>query len=160
MKREAIELTDVVVRELRERIAQSRRGRYPKSPLAPDLWADAARIARQVGPYRAAGMLGVSYESLRRRVGDAVAVPARRARRAGRRRAAAEVPQSKAAGVEAEVPPLTFVELHGTSISPRLPGGTVIEMQSADGTRVTVQLGHDTPVDVAALVAAVSGRRA
>jgi len=58
---------DPELEELRKRISRYRRGRHPRARLPAELWAQAATVAKKLGPYRAARELGVSYESLRRK---------------------------------------------------------------------------------------------
>lgn len=112
--------------ELRERITAWRRDRYPRARLPPELWAQAAAWARQLGTHRAARVLGVSVESLRAHA------------------------QDQGNGGEAHV---GFVEMPGMHRVDG-PGGAVVEVHRADGKHLRVHLGAWQAVDVAAVVCA------
>jgi hypothetical protein len=98
------------ITRLRSRIAQHRRGRHARSPLPPALWAEATTHAREVGAYAAARQLGVSYESLRRRLDDR----------------------------RAKSPPTTFVELDVSAPWPLSGSGPVVEVVEPSGAKLTV----------------------
>jgi hypothetical protein len=103
--------------------------RQKRSPMPEELWAQAARLAQNLGVWRVARDLGLCYESLKRRVEE----------RASRKDADA----------------VRFVEVRDADVVDVAgSNATVVELHASDGTRMTVRLGSGTPVDLQALVAA------
>jgi hypothetical protein len=97
------------------------------------LWAEASVLARELGVHRIKCALGLNYESLKKRVGDAGTGGSARGQAAG------------------------FVELSGTP--PLGPArAVVVEVLDADGGRLTIQLGAGSGLDVAGLVEAFRRR--
>jgi hypothetical protein len=124
------------VERVRRQIDRWRRNRERRSPMPARLWNEASLLARELGVHRVKSALGVNYESLKRRVGEAAA---------SRERATA-----KGAG---------FVEVPGAYLLGPA-SGPVVEVSDADGGRLTVQLGSGRDLDVAGLVEAFRrGRR-
>ena len=120
---------------LRGRIDHWRRTRLKQGPMPEALWQEAAALARGLGVCPVSRALGIGYESLQHRAGGAPsAAPAR--------------PASSAA--------VRFVELSGAQVaSPAV--GTVVELQAADGLRLTIRLSPGTSVDLAAAIGALRG---
>jgi hypothetical protein len=117
------------LQELRSGIEVWRWTRLKRSPMPEELWAQAARLAQNLGVGRVARDLGLCYESLKRRVEE----------KASRKDAGA----------------VRFVEVRGADLMDvTSSNGPVVELQASDGTRMTVRLGSGTPVDLQALVAA------
>ena len=119
---------------LRGRIEQWRRARTKHGPMPEPLWQEAASLARGLGVCPVSRALGIGYESLQQRA--AHAPPAVLARPASAVR---------------------FVELSGAQVGSPV-GGTVVELQAADGLRLTIQLPPGTAVDLAAVIGALRGR--
>jgi hypothetical protein len=118
------------VRRLRDRIEGWRRTREALSPMPTGLWGEAVALARDLGPHRVARGLGVSYESLVRRVAEA----------------------SVGAGGR-EVGGQGFVELSGAQLlGVSASVGSVVEVADGEGLRLTIRLGAGEKVDVAGLV--------
>jgi hypothetical protein len=89
--------------------------------MPEELWAAAVAVAREQGVYAAARGLRVNYDSLKARMGQA-------------------------ARADQHAAP-TFVEL-----SPTLPmGGSVVELASAGGQKLTIRLGGGGEINVAEL---------
>lgn len=109
---------------LRGRIDHWRRTRTKHGPMPEALWDKAASLARGLGvcPVSRARALGIGYESLQERVADTP--PAALARLAS-------------AGA------VRFVESSGAQVGSPM-GGTVVEIQSADGLRLTIRLSPGT----------------
>lgn len=90
--------------------------RAKRSPMAEELWRPAVQMAKQLGVWRVARELGLSYESLRRRV------------------------EEKDSRTEAT---MGFVEVRGAEhMAEMTTDGTVIELSATDGTRLVVCLGR------------------
>jgi hypothetical protein len=103
--------------------------RVKRSPMPEELWTPAVQMAKQLGVWRAARELGLSYESLRRRV------------------------EEKASRTEAT---MGFVEVRGADLVAEMTtDGTVIELSAIDGTRLVVRLGRGAMVDPIALITAL-----
>ena len=97
------------------------------------LWDEPSALAREHGVHRIKCALELKYETFKRRVGGVG--------RRGRARVAAT----------------EFVELGGTPLlSPA--HAVVVEVSAADGSRLTVQLGPGSGLDVAGLVEAFRRR--
>jgi hypothetical protein len=128
------EMNDAVIAQVRSRIEKYRRGRHPRSPLPPELWAEATAVAAEMGVYAASRRLGVSYESLRARLDAAGDAPRRDDRP-------------------------VFVELEGTTPWPPVTSGDVVEVVDSSGAKLTIRLGNGD-VDVASIVRAFREERA
>jgi hypothetical protein len=103
--------------------------RVKRSPMPEELWTPAVQIAKQLGVWRAARELGLSYESLRRRV------------------------EEKASRTEAT---MGFVEVRGADLmAETTTDGIVMELSATDGTRLVVRLGRGAMVDPIALIVAL-----
>lgn len=122
--------------QLRGRIERWRRTRTKHGPMPESLWQEAATLARSLGVCPVSRALGIGYESLQQRAADAP--PAALAR-----------PASAAA--------VRFVELSGAQVGSPV-AGTVVELQSADGLRLTIRLSPGTSVDLAAVIGALRGQ--
>ena len=107
--------------------------RRRSAPMPSRLWNEASLLARELGVHRIKCALGLNYESLKRRVGDV----------GGQSRA-----RAAATG---------FVELNGTPLLGPARA-VVVEVSDADGSRLTVQLGTGSGLDVAGLVEAFRRR--
>lgn len=102
--------------------------RSKRSPMPEELWAPAVQLAGRLGVWRVTRALGVSYESLKRRV------------------------EEKASRKESQV---GFVEVRGADLMGEMASdGTVVELFAADGTRMVVRLGRGSTFDPLALIAA------
>jgi hypothetical protein len=96
--------------------------------MPEELWTPAMQMAKQLGVWRVARELGLSYESLRRRV------------------------EEKASRTEAT---MGFVEVRGADLMAEMStDNTVIELFATDGTRLVVRLGRGAIVDPMAMIAA------
>jgi hypothetical protein len=98
------------------------------------LWAGATALARTHGAYRIARALRVDYQSLARRVAEAGGV----------------------AGPSG-APSASFVELRGADL---IGGATVVELSDGDGSRMRIQLGAGSTLDMAAALVGAFRRRA
>jgi len=102
--------------------------RPKRSPMPEELWAPAVQLAERLGVWRVTRELGLSYESLKRRVEE----------KTSRKKA-----------------PMEFVEVRGADVMAEATSdGTVIELSASDGTRLVVRMGRGTTVDPVALIAA------
>jgi hypothetical protein len=122
------------IEPLRRRIERWRGGRKRRSPMPAGLWAEAAALARDLGVHRVKTALGLNYESLKRRVGEAPA------------------------GESASGSAGAFVELSGAQLLGPA-SGPVVEVSDGDGSHLRVQLGTGGDVDVVGLVEAFVRRR-
>ena len=121
----------------RTRIEYWRRTRVKRTAMPEELWSEAASLARAHGIYRISRGLGVSYESLRRRVEQGT----REGRGSGRRQGG-------------------FVELSMTElVQPSPAAGAVVELSRADGTKLMVHLPDGEGVDLPGLAKVLCGRR-
>jgi len=97
--------------------------------MPEELWTPAVQMAKRLGVWRVARELGLSYESLRRRV------------------------EEKASRTEAT---MGFVEVRGADLMAEATSdATVIELFATDGTRMVVRLGRGAMVDPITLIAAL-----
>lgn len=113
----------------RRRIDVWRWTRLKRSPMPEELWARAARLARDLGVWPVARDLGLCYESLKRRVEED--------------------------GSRKETGAVQFVEMRGADLMDVASSdSTVVELQATDGARMRIRLGKDAQVDMTALVAA------
>jgi hypothetical protein len=101
--------------------------------MPAELWARAVALARAVGTYPIARALRVDYQSLARRIAEAVG------ERTGRTRSTA------------------FVEVRGADL---IGSATVVEVSDVDGARMTIRLVAGSQLDAAALVGAFRRRAA
>ena len=106
---------------LRLQFEHWRQTRQRRSPIPAPLWAAALAAARTHGLYRTARTLGLSYGDLKRRLGATDGVPAA----------------------------TPFVELLPVS-GPTSPA-CILELETARGTKLRLQLPGITPSDLAAL---------
>lgn len=129
------------VAALRRRIASWRQTRQGFAWMPEDLWAEAVALARVGGAYAIARELELSYATLRKRLAEQATRPGR--------------PRRPDAAATA------FVEVEGSgALSGALAaGGSVVELTSGDGAKVTVRLSGAAPLDVVALSEAFFGRR-
>lgn len=129
--------------ELRARIEEWRRTRGKRSPMPGKLWSDATALGRELGAYRVMRALSVNYGSLKRRMyGDEESHGGRQVHSA-----------SASAGRGG------FIELRGAQIlGAGAPTASSIELESADGTRMTVRLASGSALDVVGLVEAFRRR--
>ena len=119
------------VKAVRTRIERWRRTRKKRSRMPEDLWAAAVALARVHGVYRAAQMLTVSYETLKRRTADSA-----KTRRAGKRGSA----------------PAGFVELDaGQLMVSTDPTATVVELTDGDGAKLVIRVPGPGHVDLLGL---------
>jgi hypothetical protein len=117
------------LQEVRSGIDVWRWTRRKRSPMPEELWSQATTLAQNLGVWRVARDLGLSYESLKRRV------------------------EEKATRKGADS--VRFVEVRGSDVmGVANNNGTVIELQATDGTRMTVRLGGGVQVELRALIAA------
>ena len=124
--------TEQRLQKIRTSIDIWRWTRAKRSPMPEELWTPAVQMAKQLGVWRVARELGLSYESLRRRV------------------------EEKAARREAT---MGFVEVRGADLMAEMAtDGTVIELSATDGTRLVVRLGRGAIVDPMAMIAAFRQR--
>lgn len=124
-----------ITRALRRRLERWRTMRRGKC-IPEAIWADAVELALQQGIFQTARALGLNYGSLKRRVeslelGSALAAPV-----------------SPTAGKSQE--PLSFVELVAP-LSSSVTGCT-LEMQTARGARLRVEMGSVTPQGLAMIL--------
>lgn len=120
--------TEQRLQKIRTSIDIWRWTRAKRSPMPEELWTPAMQMAKQLGVWRVARELGLSYESLRRRV------------------------EEKASRTEAT---MGFVEVRGADLMAEMAtDNTVIELFATDGTRLVVRLGRGAIVDPMAMIAA------
>lgn len=130
---------------LRDRI-EVWRGMRPRPRSMPEpLWNEAAAKAREVGVYRVARTLGLSFKALKSRAGSA-------STRGYRRRSVTCAPPLSAR--------TDFVEVKGLAqVSPAVVGQeTVVEVVACDGARLSIRL-KCASADVAALIHAFRDHR-
>ena len=126
--------SDAQLFRLRQRIERWRLTRPRCRGMPAQLWDEAASLARQLGVHPVKRVLGLNYESLRKRV----------------QAQEAESSRTPAGG--------EFVELSGVQLLRPVPAGAagpVIEIASATGLRVTVRLADGQAVDVPGLIETV-----
>jgi hypothetical protein len=119
---------------LRRRIERWRGGRKRRSPMPTGLWAEASALARDLGVHRVKTALGLNYESLKRRVGEAPT-------------------GESASGSSGAFVELSGAQLLGPASAP------VVEVSDGDGSHLRVQLGTGRDLDVVGLVEAFVRRR-
>jgi len=113
----------VALANLHERIEHWRSSRAKRGRMPPDLWSEAAQLARQHGVHPVAKALRLNYEALKAR-----GYGSKKKRRA----------------------PPAFVELEPLPSFPS-PGSTV-EVQSPGGAKMTIRLAGGATVDIVALI--------
>ena len=107
-----------LVGEVRSRIEHWRKTRTRRtSPMPEDLWREAAELACAHGVYRISRELGVSYESLKRRIEDL-----------------GEFTQSSQPGTA------SFVEVSMAELVVREERRAVVDLSSGDGARMVIEL--------------------
>lgn len=113
------------VGQVRNRIEHWRKTRLRRtSPMPEELWREAAELACTHGVYPISRALGVSYESLKRRIEDH-----------------GEFTQSRQSETA------SFVELSMTQLVGREERRAVVELSSGDGARMVVELsGYEVDV--------------
>jgi len=96
------------------------------------LWGQATDVARELGAYRVARELGIGYQSLRERLGEA----------------------SCAEGEERQ----GFAEIDTSALfAPAARARAEVELSDASGLKVVIRLGVGESVDIAALMGAFRG---
>ena len=117
------------LQRLRGGIERWRWTRVKRSPMPARLWAQATDLGRELGAYRVARELGIGYQSLRERLGEASC--AEREERRG------------------------FVEIDTARLfAPVSPTRAEVELSDASGVKVVIRLGAGESVDIAAVVGA------
>jgi hypothetical protein len=116
---------------LQQRVEEWRETRAKKSPMPPELWEEAAALARALGVNAVKTALRVNYGSLRQRARPDP-VPA-----------------------FAETP--AFVRLDMAQTFGAM--GAVVELSDAAGTRLKIQLPAASVIDVARMIEAFRGAR-
>lgn len=102
------------IEQLRQKIEHWRKTRQRRTRMPQELWEAAVAVAREHGVHATARALRIGYEGLRARVGKTP-------ERAGRQQARPK-----------------FVEL-GPGLA--IGGASVVELQSASGTKLLIRLG-------------------
>lgn len=126
------------IEQLRVRIARWRCARYARCPLPESIWNEATELARRVGPYQAATQLGVSYDSLRKRIDEHPTGLGRDVRSGD-----------------------AFVEFRGAQLlGAALASGSEVELIGSDGVRLIIRLGNADKLDVPGLLEAFRRFRA
>lgn len=127
-----------------ERLEAARRGikswraeRLKLGPMPTELWSEAIALAGEVGVARVSGALEMNHGALSRRVDPQ--------RSSSRRRPRASLAKRE------------FVEVSRASLPPAKAVGTVIELTSGSGSRLTVRLNE--PVDVGLLLSQFQARQ-
>src|SRR5690606_27857237 len=134
------------VGKLRDQIERWRKTRTKRTRMPEKLWTLATALGRAHGVYRISQDLGINYDSLRVRVeqpGHGVA-----ARGGGR--------QLRKAAVKLRP---KFVELSAmpTPVAAIGSDSTLVEVEDAAGSKLTIRLGATSPVDVSSVLAAFRG---
>lgn len=124
------------VEAVRRRIERWRQMREKRTRMPEDLWDSAVAVARRHGLWAVSRALRVNYECLKGRCGRAEGVSG----------------EGKAAGEAG------FVEFGGHLIGGHDGTRTLVELTSADGSKLTVRLGGPESVDVMALADAFWSR--
>ena len=120
----------------RQRVERWRATKRPGHAMPEELWTEAVSLADELGPYRIARDLGVSYETLRNRM-----------------------EREAAAGAVLAAGPAGFVEVQGAELlRDDGPFCAVVELSDADGARLTLRLADKGSFDALALAAAFWGR--
>lgn len=110
--------------EVRRRIRRWRELSPAYARMPEELWKAAVSLARGEGAYAISRELGVRYATLKRRLSESATGDGGRTAQ--------------------------FVELDTS----RVFGGTVVELERSDGTKLTVRLGGGERLDIAALASA------
>lgn len=118
------------LKHVAERIGQWRATRRKGAPIPPEFWQQATMLASELGVYRVARALRLSYDGLKNRV-DRKALP----------------------DAAAQIMPGGFIEvgLGGTHTGAGTPA-VMVEVTDQRGVTLTVRLAHPQPLDVKALV--------
>lgn len=134
------------ISKLRDQIERWRKTRTKRTRMPEKLWALATALARTHGVYRISQDLGISYDSLRVRVEQSGPGVASRGGRPRIRKAAAKREPK-------------FVELAAmpTPVAAIGADSTLVEVEDAAGSKLTIRLGDTSPVDVGSVLAAFRG---
>lgn len=120
------------VKRVKARIEHWRKTREKRTAMPKRLWESAVSLARVHGVYWTARILGLSYESLNRRV-------------------IAE--GGNGAGMQKGYP--GFVDIGSTQLMGMTqPMGPVVEFSRADGTKLVFRLTDSTELDISSVVEA------
>jgi hypothetical protein len=142
MQAEKMSAEPAALEALRDRI-EAWRGARPRTRAMPEaLWNEAAVLAREVGVYRVAHALKLSFDTLKRRVGSM------------------DAHQRGVTARALHLPTRTdFVEVKGLADVGISGSGhdTVVEVVACDGARLSIRL-KCASADVAALIHAFRGR--
>lgn len=133
------------VRKLRDQIERWRKTRTKRTRMPEKLWTQATALGRAHGVYRMSQDLGISYDCLRVRVEQSGGGVAARGRRPHARKAAVKL-QPKFVELKAATPVAAF----GSD-------STLVEVEDAAGSKLTIRLGDTSPVDVSSVLAAFRG---
>ena len=121
------------------------RGMRPRTrSMPPALWSEAAAMARELGVYRVARTLKLSFDTLKRHAGSASALSRRR------RSVARTMPSPTS---------VDFVEVKGFADVSRaaVEHETIVEVVACDGTRLSIR-GACASADIATLIHALRDR--
>lgn len=129
---------------LAERFDDWRKSRRSRAPIPEVLWCEAAELARRDGIYKTSRLLRLDYGDLKKRVAALT------------RAQAGDRPASHRSGVAATVhdespTAAAFVEL----LTPALPaaiGRCSLEVQSARGARMRIEMAHVPPSVLSTLI--------
>jgi hypothetical protein len=133
MARTAVPALPAGVKQLRKRIEDWRRTRGRRTAMPADLWDEAVGLAGPGRAWAVARALGISFQTLRRRMAEA-------------------------GGGAPTASPSSFVELSGAQILGSAPApGAVVELSEGD-VRLTVRMAAGVELDVARVVAAFRRR--
>ena len=120
----------------RQRVERWRATKRRGHAMPEELWTEAVSLADDLGAYRIARDLGVSYETLRNRM-----------------------ERKAAAGAVLATGPAGFVEVQGAELlEAGVPFGAVVELLDSDGAQLTMRLADSGGFDVLSLAAAFWGR--
>jgi hypothetical protein len=112
----------IKIEELRIRLQEWRQSRRQGTPIPPEIWGSATRLARKHGPGKVARLLGLDYYALRKRVEPDRATPR---------------PQSP------------FIEVIPSMWAPGCE--CTVELEHPKGTRMRIQVKGGTEPDLEAI---------
>lgn len=118
--------------QLQSRIVEWRRTRARHSRMPAEFWDEATALGHEFGVSVVQFALGINHDALRRRLESEV-----------------DAAGSESAG---------FVELQRTT-RPAETTGSILELEDANGWRLTLRLACGTGVDVARVISAFRGTR-
>lgn len=125
------------IEHLQGRIATWRGSSHKSRSMPEDLWCEASALAEEYGIYKVSKALNLNYRSLKERVEAEPPV---------------SLPEPSSDDSAA------FIELPGTSLFCKpSPLVTVLELDRADGSRLTIRLGTREDFDAAAVVSSFMG---